>query len=272
MVAIPWTTFVIMPLEALAIAADGVGLGAPLWIVTSWSIDQLLGLAHWVGGIRGAVAALPTMPDWAFAAFVLGLLWTCLWTGKVRLWGMLPFAAGAVGAAMAPVPTLLITGDGQHLALVRADGVPVLLRSRSGDFVRDLMSEASGFDGEPASLEEQQFARCSRDACVADISAEGRAWRLLAIRSRNRIEWSELTRACADADIVVADRWLPLGCQARWLKLDREALMRTGGVAVYLGSEPRIETVSARVAGHPWAGELPVRPTAKPPIRSLTGR
>ncbi|MFL6772135.1 MAG: ComEC/Rec2 family competence protein [Sphingomicrobium sp.] len=272
MVAIPWTTFVIMPLEALAIAADGVGLGAPLWIVTSWSIDQLLGLAHWVGGIRGAVAALPTMPDWAFAAFVLGLLWTCLWTGKVRLWGALPFAVGAVGAAMAPVPTLLITGDGQHVALVRGDGVPVLLRSRSGDFVRDLMSEASGFDGEPAALEEQQFARCSRDACVADISEGGRAWRLLAIRSRNRIDWSELTRACADADVVVADRWLPRGCQPRWLKLDREALMRTGGVAVYLGGEPRIETVSARVAVHPWAGELPVRPTAKPPIRSLKGR
>jgi competence protein ComEC len=272
MAAIPWTTFVIMPLEALAIAADGVGLGAPLWIVTSWSIDLLLGLAHWVGGIRGAVAALPTMPDWAFAAFVLGLLWTCLWTSKVRLWGALPFAVGAVGAAMAPVPSLLITGDGQHLALVRNDGVPVLLRSRSGEFVRDLMSEASGFDGEPADLEEQQFARCSRDACIADIPEGGRAWRLLAIRSRNRIDWSELTQACADADIVVADRWLPRGCQARWLKLDREALMRSGGVAVYLGKDPHIETVSGRVAVHPWAGDWLVTPTAKPPIRSLTGR
>ena len=50
---------------------------------------------------------------------------------------------------MTPVPSLLVTGDGQHLALVRDDGVPVLLRSRSGDFVRDLMSEASAFDGDP---------------------------------------------------------------------------------------------------------------------------
>ncbi len=154
---------------------------------------------------------------------------------------------------MAPVPSLLITGDGQHLALVRPDGTPALLRSRSGDFVRDLMSEASAFDGEPANLEEQRFARCSRDACFADIVEGSRAWRLLAIRSRNRIDWTELTKACADADIVVADRFLPRGCLPRWLKLDRETLSRTGGVAIYLGRSPRVETVAERVAAHPWA-------------------
>ena len=253
MVAIPWTTFVIMPLEAFAILSDGIGLGGPIWAAAGWSIDRLLALAHWVGGMKGAVATLPTMPDWAFAALVSGLLWMWLWAGRIRWWGILPFAVGALGAALAPVPSLLITGDGQHLALVRPDGVPVMLRSRSGEFVRDLMSEASAFDGEPGNLEEQQFARCSRDACVADIVEDGRAWRLLAIRSRNRIEWTELTRACADADVVIADRWLPQGCKPRWLKLDREALSKTGGVAIYLGQSPQVETVSTHISGHPWA-------------------
>ncbi len=74
-------------------------------------------------------------------------------------------------------------------------------------------------------------------------SRDDRAWRLLAIRSRNRIEWSKLTKACADADIVVAERWLPRGCTPRWLKLDRQALEQTGGVAIYLTGQPRVETV-----------------------------
>jgi competence protein ComEC len=156
---------------------------------------------------------------------------------------------------MSPVPRLLVTGDGQHLALVRSDGVPVLLRSRSGDFVRDLMSEASAYDGDPLALEEQHFARCSRDACVADIVEGSNAWRLLAIRSRNRIDWTELTRACADADIVVADRWLPKGCTPRWLKLDRKALGRTGGVAIYLGDQPRVQSVAERIGYHAWASQ-----------------
>jgi competence protein ComEC len=223
---------------------------------------------------------LPTMPRWAFALMVGGGLWLTLWTGRVRRWGLAPFALGALGAAMAPVPDLLITGDGQHLALVREDGVPVLLRSRSGDFVQDLMSEAAAYDGEPLPLEEQHFARCSRDACIADIEKGGVAWRLLAVRSRDRIDWSLLTRACADADIVVADRRLPRGCNPRWLRLDREALEHSGGLAIYLGAKPRVTTVAGRIGSHPWAAddqapaarlsERPRRQDRQPPPNAST--
>jgi len=114
------------------------------------------------------------------------------------------------------------------------------------------MSEASAFDGDPLALEEQRFARCTRDACIADVVREGRAWRLLAIRSRDRIDWQTLTAACRDADIVVASRRLPRGCTPRWLKLDRVALGQSGGVALYLTGEPRLESVGARLGRHPW--------------------
>jgi competence protein ComEC len=195
---------------------------------------------------------LPTMPRWAFGALVLSGLWLALWRGKIRRWAVVPLVIGAAGAAAAPVPDLLITGDGEHLAIVRPDGVPVLLRARSGDFVRSLMSEASAFDGDPMALEEQRFARCNRDACVADVIRDGRAWRLLAIRSRDRIEWGDLTRACHDADIVVASRRLPRGCTPRWLKLDRAFLAQSGGLALYLDGEPHVASVSARLGQHPW--------------------
>ena len=62
LIAIPLTTFVIMPLEAAALAFDSVGAGAPLWAMTGWSIDAMLALAHRVGDAEGAVAMLPTIP------------------------------------------------------------------------------------------------------------------------------------------------------------------------------------------------------------------
>jgi competence protein ComEC len=264
LIAIPLTTFVVMPLEALALLLDSVGLGAPLWAATGWSIDLILGLAHRVADAKGAVAMLPTMPRWAFAAMVFGGLWVALWRGRVRRWAAVPLLLGAAGAATAQVPDLLVTGDGEHLAIVRPDGVPVLLRAKSGEFVRGMMSEASAFDGDPLALEEQQFARCTRDACVADVVRDGRAWRLLAIRSRDRIDWNRLTAACRDADIVVASRRLPHGCTPRWLKLDRAALGQSGGVALYLKSKPRLESVGARLGLHPWrqAPASPVLQTA----------
>ena len=83
--AIPLTTFVIMPLEALALLFDIVGLGAPLWFLTGLALDGLLWIAHAVAASRGAVAMLAAMPGWALASIVVGGLWLCLWTTRPRL-------------------------------------------------------------------------------------------------------------------------------------------------------------------------------------------
>ena len=193
------------------------------------------------------------MPGWAFGAMVAGGLWLCLWTRRWRLLGAVPFAAGALGAALAPTPDLLVTGDGRHLALVGEGRMPLLLRDRAGDYVRELIAEAAGFDGDPGDLGSRPFSACSRDACVAAVRHDGREWRVLATRSRNLIDWTEFTNACAKADIVVSDRRLPRGCAPRWLKLDRGVLGRTGGIAIFLADRPRIETVEERIGAHPWA-------------------
>jgi competence protein ComEC len=84
----------------------------------------------------------------------------------------------------------------------------------------------------------------------------GREWRLLATRSATQLDRTTMTGACAGADIVVADRRLPRGCTPHWLKLDRTALARTGGLAIYLGTEPRVDTVAQRVGAHPWTETL----------------
>lgn len=253
LVAIPLTTFVIMPLEAGALLLDAIGLGAPLWWAAGHSLDALLWVAHTVAGAKGAVATMPSMPSWAFVLMAIGGLWLALWIGRVRLLGLAPFLIGAGAAAMSPSPDMLITGDGRHLAIVALDGTPMMLRDRSGDFMQSLMSEASGFDDEPGLLAESSFGYCSRDACVAVIQRGGQEYRVLATRSATRIDWRALVEACADADIAVSDRWLPKSCSPRWLKLDRQSLGQTGGVSIFLGGKPKVETVSERLGRHPWA-------------------
>jgi competence protein ComEC len=253
-VGIPLTTFVIMPLEAAALLLDIVGLGKPAWSLAGLALNSLLDLAHAVGATRGSVMLLPSMPGWAFALIVAGGLWLCLWTTRMRLLGLIPTGAGLVAAAaMTPTPDLLVTGDGRHLAVIGSDGAPLLLRERAGDYMRSLLSEASAFDGEPLALGGDSLSDCSRDACVATIRKGRAEWRLMATLSFERIDWAALVEACAEADIVVSSRRLPRGCNPRWLKLDRQALERTGGVAIYLDAPPRIETVSDRVRRHPWA-------------------
>ena len=71
-IAIPLTTFVIMPLEAGALLLDVVGWGRPLWWLCGASIDGLLRLAHAVGSATGAVALLPAMPGWTYGLMIAG--------------------------------------------------------------------------------------------------------------------------------------------------------------------------------------------------------
>jgi competence protein ComEC len=251
-VAIPLTTFVIMPLEAGALLLDLVGWGKPLWFLCGAAIDGLLRMAHAVASASGAVALLPSMPGWAFALMVGGGIWLALWSTRARLLGVIPALIGAAGAALVSTPDLLVSGDGKHLALID-QGTPLILRDRAGDYVRDLFAETAGFDGDPQNLGSRPFSACSKDSCVALVRKTPGEWRLLATRSATRIDWTTFTKACAEADLVVSDRRLPRGCTPRWLKLDAPALRRTGGMAIYLGKSPRVDTVAERTGSHPWA-------------------
>jgi competence protein ComEC len=252
-VAIPLTTFVIMPLEALALLFDLAGLGAPFWWLAGQALSLLLRLAHAAAGAPGAVALLPAMPAAAFAAMAAGGLWLCLWRTRWRRWGLVPVAIGALWALVTPAPDLIVTGDGRHLALRTAGGELALLRPRAGDYVRDTLAEASGAEPEFHDLESLPTAACSADLCAAYVDRGGRRWRILATRTRHFVAWDEMVRACAGADIVVADRLLPRACTPRWLRADRALLRRTGGLSIALGPEPHVATVAELVGRHPWA-------------------
>jgi len=254
-VAIPLTTFVIMPLEALGLLLDGIGLGWPsaaAWRLASQALALLLWIAHAVADMPGAVAMLPTMAWGAFALMVAGGLWIALWRTRLRRWGVLPLAIGAAWALAAPAPDLLVTGDGRHVALAIGGGRVALLRERTGDYMRGVLSEAAGVGGEPLPFDALMQARCSADLCVAEMDRGGRRWRILATRSPYLVDWPRMVRACAAADIAISERSLPRGCAPRWLKIDRPMLRRTGGLAIDL-DRGRVESVAAAVGRHPWS-------------------
>jgi competence protein ComEC len=252
-VAIPLTTFIIMPLEGLALLFDLAGLGAPFWWLAGKALTLLLWLAHAAATAPGAVALLPAMPPAAYALMIAGGLWICLWRTRWRLLGLLPVAGGALWALATPAPDLLITGDGRHMALRIGAGELALLRPRAGDYVRDLLAEASGVEPDFVDMDFASNAACSLDLCIADLDRGGRRWRIAATRSDHLIAWPEMIRTCAEADILISDRRVPKACRPRWLRIDRDLLARTGGLAVTLSGRPRVATVADRIGAHPWA-------------------
>jgi competence protein ComEC len=263
-IAIPMTTFFVMPLQIIALIFDGVGVGKPFWWLAGQGVSVISWLAHWVSNAPGSVLALPAMPRWAFGLTIIGGLWLAILTGKVRLAGLLPIAIGMAAMAMAPRPDILVTGDGRHLAVVDQAGELILLRPRAGDYAVSMLTENAALKGEPRAIDEWPDARCSADICSFSVERAGRSWSILATRSNYLVPAMEMAAACKRADIVISERYLPWSCKPRWLKADRDFLERQGGLAVYLDS-PHIDTVAEHSAHQPWstlgAKRAPKRPS-----------
>jgi competence protein ComEC len=277
-VAIPLVTFVAMPMIALALVADLVGAGAPFWWLVEQALTLLLWIAHLTAGQAGAVRLMPQISGLAVALFAAGGLWLGLWHGRVRLAGLVPVAAASVMVLLTPVPDVLVAGDGQQVGITMRgeDGTMQLvsLRDSRSSYTRDNLMELAGVAAEPVPIADWPGARCSSAFCTLSIERGEREWLLLLGRGRSQVEERALAAACAKADIVVSERFLPRSCRPRWLKADRRFLERSGGIAIDLASE-RITTVARTQGEHGWwrvpeervrpPRPVPATPTTPPP-------
>lgn len=260
-IAIPLTTFVSMPLIALALLLDTIGLGGPAWWLAGQSLDALLGLAHFAASQPGAVTTLPAMGRGAFLLFVAGGLWLALWPGRGRLWGLVPAGIGAVLLLTLQPPDLLVSGDGRHVGLTGVlPGEVLVLRAGREGYARDTLLELAGMSGTPRALDQWSGAHCNVDLCLVQIRRGGRVWSLLLTRTRDRLPARALAAACRQVDVVISDRWLPRSCRPRWLKADRHYLERSGGLAIDLVDRAVVSVADSQGDHGWWIGPEPRRP------------
>ena len=263
-VAIPLTTVLTMPLIALALTLDLLGIGAPAWWAVGKSLELLIWLAHLVASQPGAVTMLPGMSGGTFALFVAGLLWAAMWSGHVRMWGFVPIALGTAALLLTRTPDLLVSGDGHHVGITGEGPDLLVLRAvREESYTRTALLENAGMSGNALPLEDWKGARCNPDFCAVSLVRGGRRFELLMTRARDLVPIPALATACARADIVVADRRLPAVCNPRLLKADRALLRQTGGLAIDLVSG-RVRSVAETQGQHGWFRPPPPYQYRKP--------
>ena len=267
-VAIPLTTFFVMPLQILALIFDQIGAGGPFWWLAGQGVGVIMTMAYGVSNAPGSVLMLPSMPGWAFGLAVTGGLWLAIIKGKGRFLGIVPVFAGMVAMAFAPRPDLLVTGDGRHVAIVDDNGELVLLRPGAGDYAVSMLSENAAIKTEPKAIDEWDGAKCSADICSFAIHSGRRSWSIMATRSGYLVPAMEFAAACKRADIVISERYLPWSCKPRWFKADRDFLEQNGGLAVYFDNA-FVDSVARTTAHYPWSTlgkkeRAPKRPFHKP--------
>ncbi|CAN5218316.1 ComEC/Rec2 family competence protein [soil metagenome] len=138
----PVADFVMMPALALGALLEPVGLGAPFLWLAGKGIDLMLGIGHWTAELPGAVRTVASAPDFVLPVAFLGVLFICLWNGRLR-WLGLPLAAAVLVWPRAPTPDLWIGDGGTNAAFHRGhDAVGV--RPGVREFAADLWSRRRG--------------------------------------------------------------------------------------------------------------------------------
>jgi competence protein ComEC len=134
LIAVPLSSFIIMPAAVAAVLAMPFGLEAwPLWAMRL-GVHWMLESAAFVARLPGSVSYHPAMPAYALPLITFGGLWLCLWRKAWRFFGLLPLLLGTLSFLITPRPDVLVADDAVTVAARLDDGRLVVRAKDLEDF------------------------------------------------------------------------------------------------------------------------------------------
>jgi competence protein ComEC len=255
LVAVPVTSFWIMPWAVVAMLLMPFGLEEVGLLPMSWGVDVVIWIARAVAAWPGAVVLLPPMPMWGLAVITLGGLWLCLWRRSWRLFGLAAIAIGATAMLSGRVPDLFVDGGGRLMAVRGTGGGLVLSSAKAARSTREAWLRRAGTDEAAGYWPEHDASpdaplRCDSLGCV--LRANGH---VVAIARRGE----SLKEDCDLADVVVSLVPARGHCRPAGMRVDRFDLWRNGTHVLWLGDGGvRVESVNGERGARPWV----IRPPA----------
>ena len=243
----PVADFILMPALALGAALEPLGLGGPFLAVAGWGVDLMLAIGSWTAGLPGAVRTIPSAPDFVLPIAFIGVLFICLWRGRLR-WLGLPLAAAVLIWPRPPAPDLWI-GDGGTNAAFNRKGEAVVVRPGVREFAADLWSRRRGL---ALTGRDVDGWTCDRFSCRPQSAVAGPIalwW------GRRAPDVERLAALCETAEVVgvravVSD--VPASCAGR-LVLDGVDFARGGAVELWRDDDRWRAVWTTDVRGNrPW--------------------
>lgn len=223
----PISSFVMMPALAVGAVLTPVGLGEWPLRLAGWAIGLMTQIAETAAAAPSATLIVPSKPAWTLPAAFVGILWICLWRGRLR-WAGVPLALAVTLAPRPAVPDVWIAADGAAVA-ARDGASAVLLRPEAKRFAADLWARRRGLPIDEAATE--RLFDCDRWTC-RPLSANPQL-AIAASFSRRPIKPDERARLCADAEVIVV-RSVPDGpvCPGRVVLTGRD-FARGGAIELW---------------------------------------
>ena len=162
-------SIVMMPALALSVAGESLGLSGPVAhapvFVAGWAARAIVWLAHLFSNAPGAGRTWPSAPEPALLIAYLGIVFMCLWRGRLR-WIGLPLSFAVALWPRPPAPVGWIASDGADAAVV-VRGEEIALKPGKRTYATQLWAQRRGLTL-PLDAGAAQAADfdCDRQACA----------------------------------------------------------------------------------------------------------
>jgi competence protein ComEC len=246
LLAVPLTSFWIMPAGLGALLLVPFGLEEPAVRAMGAGIELLLAIAHGAARLPGAAIDVPLWPGAALAWLWAGGLWLALWRRRWRWLGLLALLPAAWLVARARPPDLVVTPWLAQLAVTTPAGARIVAFERD-ELVEDVLARALG----GAAPEDVRTAlRCDPSGCVFEKAGTR-------VTLARRLD--ALLEACRAPGLVIA-RLGPERCPQGPAELvGPRALLESGGLALRFEPDGSIRrwSVAETRGAWPWARREP---------------
>lgn len=245
MMAVPLTGVVIMPAAIVALFMMPLGLEAFPLAVMEWGTVWMLAIAHWAGGLDGAVIHVRQWSGVTFACLCVGIVLFLLWEGwRGKAVAVCVVAVGLLITPFTRFPDVLVSQTGE-LTAVYADGRMFVSSGRKEKFTAENWMRLAG----QADVVPETFAAktspvvCDDDGCRVEL--HGRKVSVVASRKG-------FYEDCAWADVMIAAEPLPENtCREGKVMLDLYDFKDEGAHSIYLDNL-RVRSVRAESGVRPW--------------------
>lgn len=253
----PISSFLLMPGLALGAALTPLGLGEGPLAVAGFAIELMNRVAHAAAAAPHAQLIVASAPAWALPAAFLGLLWMCLWKGRLR-WIGAPFALAVTLAPRPPAPDAWVSADGAAVAL-RAGSDAILFRPEVKLFGAELWARRRGLTAAATEGPRNAAYDCDQWSCVPTTTAPvplGAAWNL-----KRPLKPGRLEAMCATAEVVVIRNPAAPGPCAAPLVLTGADIARGGSAELYRegARQWRVVWAQDRRGRRPWTWGVDLR-------------
>lgn len=229
MVTEPISGFLMMPGLAIGAVLTPFGLGEWPLQVAGFAIDLMNRVAHIAATAPYAVINIASGPDWALPAAFLGILWLCLWKGRLR-WLGLPFALAVNLAPKPAVPDVWVDGAGAAVA-VRSGRDALLFRPDVKLFGAEIWARRRGLQPLETEAPRDQLYDCDHWSCTPLATAPlkvASAWNV-----KRPLKDGRLAQMCGSSEVVILRNDFPPESCAAPLVLTGVDFARGGSAELY---------------------------------------